>query len=532
MLGNISGHTAVKAGSVLTALLCAVVFSLATLNPIYEDEIVYLQLASNFSWKDFSSPFIYPQCTSTVRRAVPIPLVPAAALTTAVFSFISSNEALRLMGLLVTGCNALLLLAFVRRSLGARERNIESLILLPLAIGVFPIFLVLARPEGTLFLLAAGLLSISLTTTSSTLIMRFLKGLLSFVIVSIAAWIHPGAATLLPLFLVASWNVGGRGVIGMLCAAVAGAVVVTGVSFHCSGYACHEVPEIESFYSLYSNELSSLSLLPTIRTFFSSILDIQPYIEALLFKTSSGNYWGYYPPVHTQYPILYVIANALGLIPLAILLVMSVATFIQVIRDLSLTERTLKHLPSISVFASIALGALAYPIKYAYRAELFFLLLLLGLALNGELLRVTCERVRHMWIALFKTSIILSMVFLVILLGPPIFESLFEVHPVEQRISVGIFASNIRDDEIKKAANFCQIENYSGATLVDTLTYFYLDDPHASYLESYVFFHDQDPPSARDYLKRIKLRNAFVHCDSVPESSVSEFKRFGDLCCF
>lgn len=260
-------------------LTCIAVALVASLNPIYYDEIAYDCILGRYFRENGHSLFIFPECTQGFRIVVPPLWKIPRILLASVYDNLPSLVALRLFGVALALCNILLLYRILLQACDRVPGVLVRLFVLSTFIGHLPFLSVMARPEGLLLFLT--LLAISTAQFCGGMcegrVSHYKAIIGSMVVVACglgAQAIHPVGVILAPIYMGCLWTLSSKGsrVAQLILCVMLGAAGFLNVPAHSATYYCPESPGLSDWLGGYGSRVDMQGIVGLFAKLPSSFL--------------------------------------------------------------------------------------------------------------------------------------------------------------------------------------------------------------------------------------------------------------------
>lgn len=454
--------------------LCA-----AMSNPIYWDEIAYRSILGTSVRNDFRRITIFPGCSSSFLLPLPVTWYPSALILEQLYTFASSPLRFRLISTTVGLLNCLLLGLAVSRRFPRFDRVSLYTVGL-LFMGIFPFYLVLARPEGVVLLGVLLAVVVSRVAPASCLYANILQQTGVLLLFVLFVPIHPTVLFFAPVFGYALFSRScgmKRRILGLI---VFAALSSQAIATHSKLISC---PENEVVSEHWGGETgleskSPAKLLSFLKARGRNFVASLAAIEFMAPSTSPLRNTGITPPVtiHDN-PVAIVILSITGFTVSAgvlAMIVMGLRCGLRLSRtwDSAVLPRGLY----LILLASIVGGVSVQPHQYGYRLTFWvpLLCLLAAVSYMNEPVRVSesWERVKS---AFFRGALLLSLVCFCWVYIPLIWMSRYLAESQAQPLSSGILSPSLIHDDLAGLDPICSSErsDTSIRTAVDAATYWH-----------------------------------------------------------
>lgn len=244
----------------LTLAWFILVYGVASLNPVYTDEIAYEYMLGRFFRDDGGQFFMWPECSS-FHQAVPFIWQAPRWLIAGMYYVVPNLLALRMLGFLIALLNGYLLYRILAGFFPKVPRREVLQYLRSLTVGVLPFLMVMMRPEGLLIFCA--LASIALCQSFGG---RYPRVAATCVMVSafITVSTHPLGIAETPIFVACLWSL--RRETRIALPILVAVLVYAGISAPLHGHLlrCDENPAVAHFLELYRGGRFSVDRVVTI----------------------------------------------------------------------------------------------------------------------------------------------------------------------------------------------------------------------------------------------------------------------------
>ncbi len=249
--GSLTGNRLILNRVVLVWFV--VVLGIASLNPLYTDEIVYEYMLGRFFRDGWGQFFMLPECSS-FHRVVPLIWQIPRSLVSGLYHILPNLLSVRALGLVIGLANCFLVLHILRRLCPKASQTSIALFALSLTVGVSPFLMILMRPEGLLVFFGLG--SIALCQHMGLKRPRACAMSVCFTS-ALAASTHPLGVMELPIFLACLWSLRLNTKLALPFCLLAISYAVASVPLHDKWLRCDEIPSFSAFLQMYSgNSLS------------------------------------------------------------------------------------------------------------------------------------------------------------------------------------------------------------------------------------------------------------------------------------
>lgn len=505
----------------------------ALLNPIYTDEVCYLNLLGRFHKTFPEKVYLFPHCPDGFTVPVPFLLKPAALIFSLLSTPIKWFVSLRLANFaLVASMFVILWVEMKRHSTSARP---GFLYLMSFALsGLIPFLITIARPE-TISAFLVLLIAIFFKTSPN---LSLFKLILLSILTSLLAWIHPANLVFSPIIALSVWRVSPNAPwVRATFYLIIFVTFVMGIDMHRMSMSCNESPKIAEFFSKYSNNLAAgdtetpSASISMIYSSMTRVFDFTPYLLSTLPQADYP--FGIAPSLKED--AKGILSNILTLCSLTVIIIF---TFDLTIRFVATVGKSFKArsfssstLASVALLISLVGINMLYPHKYPYRSTSVFWILALSYVLMPLSPTYFYSRAPIKWIYISSSTI--SMILLLALHGPQITSSLDSQVLQERPLSTGIFSDLALSKELNEAKAECGLDQEPNTDLTivtDLVTQFSTQEFSRVVLTDYVtspFFGIADQG-----LEKAKIDRLFTRCSSLPEDIEAMTTRVGSFCCW
>jgi len=470
---------------------------------------------------------LLPQCSEVLQSNIPILFYPIRLIQS--FGYVGGHS---LFGLKIWGVLFYILIAiglywFVRLSLAKNSENEISKHFGPflisigyLSIGVAPFYYSLNRPQQFVVLSCIGL-------GVTPLITRFIRGkwlgIWFLALVYVLFTSHPTSLLLAIIPISVAWVSFKNRLQKQVYIFIT--IVLALSSFYLSSkiFSC---PDDDFFTYLLSYQYLPASWLVSspihfFKLAFLSFIELPVYFINLLFELRHTS--DVIPGVY-EMSLFELLLNRFIIL---VFILFTLSTIYQTYKSKSLIATS--SLLSVLIFSGVNRA------KLGYETPLILILVFVSFISANTIEGSGFRKRFEFWSILFILSGLLSTVATGIRYQSHLFESWAdtrinnnETHLVSPR-SLPAYSQ-----DIEKAKSECQISNDSDSYLlgVDDLTYFYFSRSKSPFLVQYIGgYYGQRISDPERLLVSRKSSGIVSRCTSIPKNFISDFKKFGEICC-
>jgi hypothetical protein len=516
--------------------------------PLYSDEIDERFWLSRLPYDFPERMSLFPRCISNYFQPMPFTMYLPALIDWAVHGTIESPTSLRQIGVVVAliwvsgltyylyikAKNTVLLRA-EQLSAHLQGLTITGFMIAIFSIGVFPIFLVINRPEQLILPAATLLVTIFLlsnyTITKGRWWQKIGLTILFFVAISLAIFEHPKGLLLTPVFVIVGWKLFSHfksriplflGMI-LLGTQVFQAFIAWKFSFQCG-----EFPEFEGFMKSFSFDPFSLFYDPL--SFFDqsyhSLMRFPEYLEKLGFQEFSETSYLPNQPLAISTKIINLFLQLNVVIAFFFLLVILPYQYYR--RDIVNGRFVTVNLVLLALFVCTLISGIINLPKHWYDAGyLFGLMLIILVFFLGEnftdKFRETLTRKIFFYLG---TLALLSQVIFIDRNLPA-----FMAGYSGPGIPIGKYESEKLHDDLVAASQACDIDPiHSKGVVVDDYAYGYFQKSKWPMSYTYIWLNN-DTDSIRQVFSKLDSDGLVAYCSAATDRFKPYVIKTGHICC-